>query len=154
MLSASLNKTIPFFLESDYTPPKCGELTEYILAVLTLRWVIFLQYIWMGQMCMTDAGTTQDNFILPEPCVGGLPIFQDRLDRKRRVGDRTIPIILPSGKNILAETVQCGCLCSWHKRYLWNMSYSRGLEDHTVHVCHVTCSVHVQTSGIWVQVVY
>ena len=31
----------------------------------------------MGQLCMTDAGTTQDNFILPAPPVGGLPISQD-----------------------------------------------------------------------------
>ena len=31
-------------------------------------------------MCMTDAGTTQDNFILPAPPVGGLPISQDWLD--------------------------------------------------------------------------
>ena len=29
----------------------------------------------------TDADITQDNFILPEPPVGGLPIAQDRLDR-------------------------------------------------------------------------
>ena len=35
----------------------------------------------MGQMCMTDAGTTQDYFILPAPPVGGLPISQDWLDR-------------------------------------------------------------------------
>ena len=31
----------------------------------------------MGQMCMTDASTTQDNFILPAPPVGGLSISQD-----------------------------------------------------------------------------
>ena len=29
---------------------------------------------------MTDADTTQDNFILPAPPVGGLPISQDWLD--------------------------------------------------------------------------
>ena len=50
---------------------------------------------------MTDAGSTQDNFILPAPPVGGLPISQDRLDRMKLVRDRTTPIILPSGKNIL-----------------------------------------------------
>ena len=38
----------------------------------------------MGQICMTDAGTTQDNFILR---------------------NRTIPIILPGGKNILVDTM-------------------------------------------------
>ena len=42
------------------------------LTVLTQRWRIFPQDIWMGQMCMTDAGTTQDNFILPaQPVKGG-----------------------------------------------------------------------------------
>ena len=48
------------------------------LTVLTERWRIFPQDILMGQMCMTDAGTTQDNFILPAPPVGGLPISQDK----------------------------------------------------------------------------
>ena len=56
-------------------------------------------------MCMIDAGTTQDNFILPAPPVGGLPISQDWLDRMKLVRDRTIRIILPSGKNILADTM-------------------------------------------------
>ena len=54
---------------------------------------------------MTDAGTTQDNFILPAPPVGGLPISQDWLDRTKLVCNRTIPIILPSGKNILVDTM-------------------------------------------------
>ena len=49
--------------------------------------------------CMTDAGTTQDNFILPAPPVGGLPISQDWLDRIKFVYDRSVPIILPSGKS-------------------------------------------------------
>ena len=75
------------------------------LTALTQRWRIFPQDIWMGQMCMTDAGTTQDNFILPAPPVGGLPISQDWLDIMKFVRDRTIPIILPSGKNILADTM-------------------------------------------------
>ena len=57
------------------------------------------------QMSMTDAGTTQDNFILTAPPVGGLPISQDWLDRMKLVRNRTIPIILPSGKNTLAETM-------------------------------------------------
>ena len=39
----------------------------------------------MCQMCMTDAGTTQDNFILPAPPVGGLPISKDWLDRMKLV---------------------------------------------------------------------
>ena len=37
------------------------------LTLLTLRWRIFLQDVRKGQMCMTDAGTTQDNVILPAP---------------------------------------------------------------------------------------
>ena len=68
--------------------------------VLTQRWRIFPQDIRMGEMCMTDAGTTQDNFILPAPPVEGLPISQDWLDRIKLVHDRTVPIILPSGKDI------------------------------------------------------
>ena len=56
-----------------------------------------------GQMCMTDAGTTQYNFVLPAPPVGGLPISQDWLDRMKLVRNRTIPIILPNGKNILVR---------------------------------------------------
>ena len=54
---------------------------------------------------MTDAGTTQDNFILPAPPVGGLPISQEWLDRMNLVRNYTIPIILPSGKNILIDTM-------------------------------------------------
>ena len=75
------------------------------LTVLPQRWKIFLQDIWMGQMRMTDAGTTQDNFILLAPPVGGLPISQDWLDRMKLVQDRTVPIILPSGKDILVDTM-------------------------------------------------
>ena len=74
------------------------------LTMLTLRWWIVPQDIWLGQMCMTDASTTQDNFILPAPPVGGLPISQDCLDRMKLVRDRTIAI-LPSRKNILADTM-------------------------------------------------
>ena len=54
---------------------------------------------------MTDAGTTQDNFILPAPPVGGLPISQDWIDRMKLVRNRTIPVILPSGKDILVDTM-------------------------------------------------
>ena len=59
----------------------------------------------MGQMCMTDAGTTQHTFILPVPPAGGLPISQDWLDRMKLVRDCTIPVILPSGKDILVDTM-------------------------------------------------
>ena len=49
------------------------------LTELTLRWRILLQNVWMGQMCMTDVGTTQDYFILPALPVGGLPISRTGL---------------------------------------------------------------------------
>ena len=59
----------------------------------------------MCQICITDAGTTQDNFILPAPPVGGLPIFQNRLDKLKLVRNCTILVILPGGKNILVDMV-------------------------------------------------
>ena len=43
--------------------------------------------------------------IFPAMSVGGLPISQDRLDILKFVHNRTIPIILPSGKNILGNMV-------------------------------------------------
>ena len=48
---------------------------------------------------------TRQLHILPAPPVGGLPISQDLLDRLKLVCNRTIPITLPSGKNILADTM-------------------------------------------------
>ena len=57
----------------------------------------------MGQMCMIDAGTTQDYLILPALPVGGLPISQDKLDRIMLLRDHTIPNTLPSGKHILVN---------------------------------------------------
>ena len=73
------------------------------LTVLTLRWRIFLQGVCLGQVCMTDAGTTQTNFNLPALPVGCLPISQDWLDRMKLVRNFTIPINLPSGNNILVN---------------------------------------------------
>ena len=93
---------LSFFQQNYCTPPKCGELSEYTDSAHT-EVDIFPQDIWMGQMCMTDAGTTQDYFILPALPVGELPISQDWLDRMKLVHDRTVPIILPSGKDILAD---------------------------------------------------
>ena len=54
---------------------------------------------------MTYANMTGDNFFLPALRVGGLPISQERLDRMKLVRDDTVPIILPSGKNILVNMV-------------------------------------------------
>ena len=53
----------------------------------------------------TDTGTIQDKFILPAPPVRGLPISQDWLDKIKLVRSLTIPMILTSGKNILADAM-------------------------------------------------
>jgi hypothetical protein len=50
---------------------------------------------------MTDASATQDNFILPALPVGGLPFSQGWLDRMKLVRKRTVPITLPTRKDIL-----------------------------------------------------
>ena len=55
---------------------------------------------------MTDTGMTQNNFILPAPRVGGLPLSQDWLDRMKFVRDRTVPITLPSGNDILTLEIR------------------------------------------------
>ena len=75
------------------------------LTVLTLRWRILLSRCRNVSSSMTDAGTTQDNFIPSAPPVAGLPISQDKLDKMKLVRDRTIPIILPFGNNILVNMV-------------------------------------------------
>ena len=56
----------------------------------------------MCKMFVTDAGTTQDNFILPAPPVGGLSISQDRLDKIKRVFARA-PFQSSSEKVILVR---------------------------------------------------
>ena len=56
-------------------------------------------------MCLTDAGTTQGNSILPALPERGLPISHEQLVRMKLVRDRTIPVILPSGKDILVDTM-------------------------------------------------
>ena len=71
------------------------------LTMLTLRWRILFQDVWMGP----DAGTTQDNFILPALHIAGLLIYQDWLDKMKLICECTTPIILPSGKNITVNMV-------------------------------------------------
>ena len=56
---------LSFLEQNDCTPPKCGELSDYTDSAHT-------QVEDPSLGCMTDAGTTQDNFILPAPPVGGL----------------------------------------------------------------------------------
>ena len=64
---------------SSMGPPHEGSIRRPIAPwanALLLSYVplpIFHQDIWMGQMCVTDAGTTQDKFILPTPLVANLP---------------------------------------------------------------------------------
>ena len=52
---------------------------------------------------MTNEGKMQNNFTLLSPPVRELAISQDRLDRMNLVCNRTIHIILPSRKKILAD---------------------------------------------------
>ena len=84
------------------TPPKCDELSEYTDSAHTKVEDISSRYM-NGSNVYDRCGTTQDNFMLPAPPVGGLPISQDWLDRMKLVHDCTIPIILPIGKDILAD---------------------------------------------------
>ena len=56
---------LSFFQQNDYTPPKCGELSEYTDSAHT-------EVQDPSSRCMnasdaTNVGTTQDNFILPAP---------------------------------------------------------------------------------------
>ena len=91
----------PSFFQQNYcTPPKCVALSEY-----TDSAHIEVESICSRYTNGSDAGAAQDYFVLPALPVGGLPISQDGLDRMKLVRDRTIPIILPSGKNILVNMV-------------------------------------------------
>ena len=91
-----------FFKENDPTQPKCDKLSKYTDSAHT-------ELEDFSSRCINAsdeyAGTTEDNFILPTPPVGGMTISQDRIDRMKDVRNRTIPITLPSGKNILADTM-------------------------------------------------
>ena len=82
-------------MRDDCTPPKCGELSEHTDSADTN-----VEDPSLG--CM-NGSNVYDNFILPALPVGGLPISQNWLDRMKLVHDRTVPIILPSGKDILAD---------------------------------------------------
>ena len=79
----NLNNSTTFLLPN-CTPPKCGELSEY-----------------------TDSAHTEvedpSSRCINGSDVGGLPISQDGLDKMKLVLDRTIPIVLPSGKNLLVN---------------------------------------------------
>ena len=75
------------------------------LTVLTLRWRIFLHVVMMRQMYVTEAGTTQDNFIHLAPPVRGLPISQGQIHGMKRIRNRTIPITFRSGKNMLLNVM-------------------------------------------------
>ena len=71
---------------SSMGPPHEGSIRRLIAPwanALPLSYVPHPQDVWMRQVSMTDAGTTQDNFILPAPPVGGLPMSQDWLHRTK-----------------------------------------------------------------------
>ena len=93
------------FLEQNYyTPPKCGELSEYTDSAHAEVEDLSSRYTNLSD-AYDRCGTTQGNFTLPAPPVRGLPISQDWLDRMKHVRNSTIPIILPSGMNILVDTM-------------------------------------------------
>ena len=100
---------LSFLEQNDCTPPKCGELSEYTNSAHTEVEDLSSRY-----MNESDA---YDHSILPAPPVGGLPISQDWLDRMKLVHDRIVPIILPSGKNILVYTM-CRTLTEYIKSNL------------------------------------
>ena len=82
-----------YICQDDCTPPKCGELSEYTDSAHTEVEDLSSRYT-SGSNVYDRCGTTQDNFILPAPPVGGLPISQDWLDRMKFVRKRIIPIII------------------------------------------------------------
>ena len=79
-------------------------LHQNTLTVLTLRWSVVAQGIWMGQVCMTDAVTAQDYFILALP-LGGLPISQDGLDTSGACSRPHHSNHFANGNNILVNMV-------------------------------------------------
>ena len=86
---------ISFLQQNDCNTPKCGELSEYNDSAHTEVEDLSSRYM--------NESDVYDHSILPAPPVGGLPISLDWPDRTKLVRDRTIPIILPSGNNILAN---------------------------------------------------
>ena len=103
--TTSLLPNISLFLEqNDCTPPKCGELSDYTDSAHTEVEDHSSRY--MNGSNMYDRGGNDTRQLHPS-CIAcrGLPISQDWLNRMKIVRDRTIPIILPSGKDILADTM-------------------------------------------------
>ena len=84
-----------FLEQNDCTPPKCGELSEYTDSAHTEVEDLSSRYMNVSNVYDRCGYDTRH---LPAPPVGGLPISQDWLDRMKLV-----PIILPSGKDILAD---------------------------------------------------
>ena len=71
---------------------------------------------------MTDAGTTQDYFILPAPPVGGLPISQDWLDRMKLV--HSVKPVQKRERNVLFND-------TLNTFYLWLYGVRRMVKDHS-----------------------
>ena len=62
---------LSFLEQNDCTPPRCGELSDYTDSAHTQVEDPSLGCMNVSNV-MTDAGTTQDNFILSAPPVGGI----------------------------------------------------------------------------------
>ena len=85
----------------------------------------------MGQMCMTDADTTQNNFILPAPPVGGY-----LLDRKGEFNGKyncTLWLGAPS-EECLASSILCCKFCCRRRRHAGEhrglqYSFTRGFSS-------------------------
>ena len=71
---------LSFLDQNDCTQKKLGELSEYTDSAHPEVEDLSSRYM-DGSDVYDRCGTIQDNFILPAPPVGGLPISQDRLDR-------------------------------------------------------------------------
>ena len=85
----------------------------------------------MCQICITYAGTTQDNFILPAPPVGGLPISQDCLDMGQgKKGGEGVSGGYKGVRAVRPESVAGG---GWFEM-LWNLECPVGLSQREIYV--------------------
>ena len=91
------------FLEQNYcTSPKYGELSEYTDTTNIEVEDLSSRYM-NGSTVYARCGHDTRQF--HPSCTTSTPISQDWLHRMKLVRDRSIPLILPSGKNILADTM-------------------------------------------------
>ena len=95
---------LSFLEQSDCTPPKCGELSEYTDSAHT-------EVEDLSSRCMNGSNVYDrcghDTRLLHPSCTAcrrtaNLPGLADRM---KLVHDRTVPIILPSAKDILVDAM-------------------------------------------------